>query len=122
MSVDINVIGRFRGGRRRAPSINWANTNARAVFELVGIPVVDNYLVGDLSNKAIPDILRNVIGALNSKVRRQSLDRAEASGTGLRGARYIETSNTDEQTVRRLQELQDLLVYAQKHNLGIGWN
>ncbi len=120
------VGGRSRQ-RRNAPTINWSNTNARAIFTLVGIPPDD--LFGELHPSVIPDLLRSVIGALNSRVRRVPLDRvqvdvpASVSNTAeAKGARFIASGNTDEQTVRRLQAFQDLLVYAQKHNLPIGWS
>ncbi len=127
MSVDIYVLG-SRELRRRAPPVNWATTNARAVFALVGIPTPD-YLVGELPQSMVADILRNVIGARNSRARRQPLDRVQVnvpssfkSVAQASGARVIESGNTDEQTLRRLDQLQDLLVYAQKHQLPIGWS
>ena len=116
------------------PVVNFSNTNARGVLEILGL---GSELYGCVNVENIPDVLQRLVVVLNCRVERQHLIRSASDRwaydphvvtnceTGLptisRGIRVIECSNTDAHNVRRLTAIQDLLVKAHEEGFKVCW-
>lgn len=117
-----------------APELNLSNDSALGILGLLGLPRQDG---GTVEAQEVPDVLRKVIRALNVEADRQGLvregydERAHEARierdaeTGLptisTGCRVVSFGTTDEQTVRQLTVLRELLVYAADRGLPVGW-
>lgn len=117
-----------------APELNLSNVSAYSILRLLGLPPEDG---GTIQAHEVPDVLRRVIRALNVDADRAGLvregfdERAHApriehdKTTGLptisTGCRSVSFGTTDEQTVRWLTVLQEILTYAADRELPVGW-
>lgn len=109
------------------PEVNWSSANARGVMDLLGLDPES----GDLSPEEIPAVLRAIMGAKNRDAARAGLvvpasdERAPARVVGgdriEPGCRIIGFGNTDEDTLRRLDAFQGLLIQALEGNYSVSW-
>jgi len=114
-----------------APVANFGNSNARSVLSLLGFDADD--LCGSCDAATMR---QRILRARNSDRTSALVDAYELepghAGTAVvhenglarierRGPRVIGCGNTDEQTLRRLGNLDDLAVWAQEHGFGISW-
>jgi len=119
-----------------APEANFANANARGVLALMGQD--SNDLWGSLAPEEIPAVLQRLLVAMNRDDAREGLvvERSDRHAfaqarmitdpdTGLstisRGCRVLDGGNTDEQTLRRLGAVRELLSYAHEHGFSVNW-
>jgi len=119
-----------------APEANFANASARGVLALMGQDASD--LWGGLEPAGIPAVMQRLMVAVNRDNARSHLVREGSDGrafdkarmvtdpdTGLstisRGCRVIDGGNTDEQTLRRLGAVRELLSYAHEHGFSVCW-
>lgn len=119
-----------------APEANFANASARGVLTLMGQD--SNDLWGGLEPEEIPAVLQRLMVAMNRDNARSHLVREGSDGrafdqprmvtdpdTGLstisRGCRVIDGGNTDEQTLRRLGAIRELLSHAHEHGFTVAW-
>lgn len=119
-----------------APEANFANASARGVLALMGQDASD--LWGLLEPAEIPAVMQRLMVALNRDDAREGLVSEGSDGrafdkarmvtdpdTGLstisRGCRVLDGGNTDEQTLRRLGAVRDLLSYAHEHGHTVSW-
>lgn len=118
------------------PEVNFANANASRIVALLqmGDPREE---YGDLKCADIPHILRRIMVVLAKDSERNHLIRDGYDGraheprvetdpeTGLPciscGCRVIEGGNTDEQTVRRVTNIRNLLTWAQERGYDVSW-
>jgi hypothetical protein len=98
---------------------NFSNHNARNILALLGLDAHD--LCGGLSPEEIPAILQRLLTLTNTKNQRDhlvspaSVEKQEGKCTVVWGG------NTDDQTLRRLQDVQHLLVESIQGGFGISW-
>ena len=117
-----------------APEINYSNLNARGVLGLLGQDVTS--LEGSFDLAEIPAVMQRILFVVNRADVRAHLvydayEEADAPHIVLSvgsqaprvagGCRVIECGNTDAQTVRRLEQVRDLLSYACQHGLAVSW-
>ena len=119
-----------------APEVNFANANARAVLALLNLNPAD--LCGSLQTDEISPVLQRLLVVMNRGQARAHLVREGSDrrafeaprmmvdpDTGMdtisRGCRVIDGGNTDEQTMRRLGTVRDLLSHAQEHGFSVSW-
>lgn len=114
------------------PEANFANENALNILSLLGL---DRDFYGEISVEAIPYVLRRCMVALardDSRAHlieepRESWGRVEVIEMGntlariSTGPRVIRMGNTDEQTIRRVTAVRDLLVWAHEHGHKVCW-
>ena len=114
-----------------SPDPNFANTNARAILQLLGMDA--EYLCGSCDaatmrqrlfvarnsdrSSALRDGYELSPGHLGTVVvERDGIPTIERRGCGI-----IEGGNTDAQTLRRLDALDELATYAQENGFEISW-
>jgi len=116
-----------------SPIINMSGDNAWDLMPLMGLTPAE---YGSVEAAEVPNLLRRIIGLLNRESARQPLLREAGEEQGVRVtvndetglstiepmARLISLGNTDVQTVRRLENMRDLCVYAVDHGLPIAWS
>jgi hypothetical protein len=119
-----------------APEANFANASARGVLALMGQDTSDIW--GGLAPDEIPAVMQRLMVAMNKDEAREGLVREGSDGrafdkarmvtdpdTGLstisRGCRAIDGGNTDEQTLRRLGAIRELLSHAHEHGFAVSW-
>lgn len=109
-------------GAPEAPEFNLANVNACNLLRLVGIDPDPDYY-GEIKIDKLSTIQQCITLALNSERRRSRLIESPNTfgGAGSGHCRVIYYGNTDDQTLRRLQQLRGLVSYAQKHRHQITW-
>lgn len=100
-----------------APSVNFANVNARAVLEVMG--VFDPYLCGSLAPHEIPAVIRRVIRALNVTRARVGMLREAVGGLG---DRFVDFGSDDEDARRRLAGTLEVLRFASANGWAISWD
>lgn len=117
-----------------APEVNLSNHNAGNILHLLGLFDPEGPW-GSLSVEEIPAVLQRCMVVLARETRRAHLveDTFEEGGQrrlvvneeGLpeiqTGCRVIHCGNTDEDTVRRIEALRDLLAWAHEHGLRVCW-
>jgi len=105
--------------KHEGPHINWSNHNTTVLLRLL----YEEPRRGEWKAEEIPMVLRKVIGAKNSRKRREAADRPfeESGGPGTGQCGYVDIGNTDEQTMRRLEQLEELLVFAATNNYKVVW-
>lgn len=116
-----------------APAANFANANARNILALLGqIEPDDEDLCGSWSLDYMPIIRRAIMraraGSRIHLVRDASESRTAKVVNGddgvttiQRGCTVIDCGNTDEQTMRRLDDIEAVVVYAQQHGWEVHW-
>jgi hypothetical protein len=104
---------------------------------MLGLDALDLY--GELSADDVPRVMQRLMVAMNKKQDRKHLVRDGADhyafgkavvvtdpNTGLatitRGCRVIDGGNTDEQTMRRLGAIRELLTFASDAGLSVRWS
>mgnify|MGYP007046938857 FL=1 len=121
-----------------APEPNFANVNARNLIRLLKLPS-DGLGGGDMMGGSCdaPTMLRAIMRVSNTdrtSALREPVEMAGGhAGTAVvtddsgvsrierMGAHCIDAGNTDEQTLRRLDDLTKLAQYASEHGLEISW-
>ena len=123
------------------PEVNFANVNARGVLDLLGIH--DEYPCGQVEHDDLAVLRRRIVTVLNLPAARRHLVEEPyelepghagvvvVSGVGApdggvprierRGCRAVYFGNTDQQTVRRLRALDEVVRWAQEHGVGVSW-
>lgn len=101
-----------------APSCNFANGNAAAILKLVGLKV-DSW--GDIDVSVVPMVRTTILGLLNSERSRRHLVREPQTSQAPGHAKLIDFGNGDDQTMRRLMDLDALLAYAEEHGYTVSW-
>lgn len=110
-----------KGVGTQGPEVNFANRNARAVLGMLGLG--DEDLCGSVEGDELAALRRKLVEVLNVQERRKGAVR-EASVTGGAGTGQclvVDAGNADSDTVRRLEGVQRVVVWAQDRGLGIGW-
>jgi len=102
------------------PTVNFANANAMVIMSLLGI---EQDYAGEVPADQLPEIQRKVIAARNSRKRRvpYDADPYDVGGPGTGQCRTIYCGNTDEQTLRRLDQFQELLDFCKEKSCGFYW-
>ena len=102
------------------PSCNFSNMNALMVLELMGI---EPDYCGGLDLDALHAVQQKLLVTMNKQSARSwtVMRPTDEGGEGTGTARMIYQGNTDEQTVRRLVAVQNVITWAQKNGLGISW-
>lgn len=100
-----------------APLANWAEGNAGSLVRLLGD---DGYLCGDLPPEEVSSTLCKVRKALRSDAEgllmRSPMLRQEHETT-----RVLIAESSDESAIRRLRELETVLVWALENDRGVCW-
>lgn len=94
------------------PSANFANTNAREVLAMLGLPSDDLY--GEVANKDLGNVRQRILLVSNSE-RRQITRPAEQDG------RCFVNGSTTEDVKRRLANLDAVLAWAQQNGTNVSW-
>ncbi|MFA5186572.1 MAG: hypothetical protein WC551_08870 [Patescibacteria group bacterium] len=103
-----------------APECNFANVNARAVLEALGISSPELY--GEIKHEDLPSFIRKIIRVMNTQaVHGMTRETRESGGTGTGHCRVIECGTSVERCTERLDQLLTLAKWAQENNLGISW-
>lgn len=102
------------------PTVNFANANAMALLGLLGLP---QEYGGRVEAEELPAVQRKVVAARNSRKRRVPYDAAayDVGGPGTGQCRTIYMGNTDEQTMRRLDQFQEFLDFCKEKSCGFYW-
>jgi hypothetical protein len=111
-------IYRIRVGE--APEVNFANANARAILDLLGLPTDD---CGTVEADVVPMVRATILGVMNVRRLRAPLD-VEAShsgGPGTGTCHVINCGNTDDHTMRRLADLDAVFGWAEEHKAAVNW-
>lgn len=101
------------------PEVNFANGNARGVLAIMGCDSEDLY--GTLSVEEIPVVLQRLLKVINVEPQREHLISQPSVEKGAKGCTVIWGGNTDDSTIRRLSDIQNLLSQAAKEGFGISW-
>jgi len=109
-------------GEEDAPDINFSNTNARDILTLIGEDVANGDIWGSWTPDRMPRVRRAIIRARAVESARSHLTvEPRESHVGSGGCRVIDCGNTDDQTLRRLNALEKVIIYAQRHGLDVHW-
>lgn len=112
-----------------APEFNFATANAKSVLSLLGEPAEE---YGSWTLDRMPMIRRAIMRAkagsrvhLVREVSESQVIKVVNGPDGVtnieRGCTVIDCGNTDEQTMRRLGDLETVVVYAQQHGWEVHW-
>jgi hypothetical protein len=101
------------------PEVSFANGNARGVLALMGCDADD--LCGTLSVEEIPVVLQRLLKVINMESQRQHLVALPSVEKGAKGCTVFRSGNTDEGTLRRLSDIQNLLSQSAKGGFGVSW-
>lgn len=124
---------------REAPEVNIGHGAIGGLVRLLGLPGGDTGdIYGSMDATEVADFRRAIFKALNKDRSSLVVEPYELkgghAGTAIvkdedgtpriqrMGAGYISFGNTDEQTVRRLTDLDKLAQYAQEKGYGISWS
>lgn len=115
-----------------SPDPNFSNVNARGVLQLLGLDA--EYLCGSCDGATLRQKILKARNSDRSDLVRDSFEvQGGHAGTSVikdrdgvpriqrMGAHAIFGGNTDEQTLRRLSNLEELAVYAQDHDYKVTW-
>ena len=105
-----------------APEANFANVNARALLVMLALPT-DDYLCGAVEASVVPMVRATIFTTLNLRRLRAPADRETKTTRGSRGlgCTIIEAGNTDEDTMRRLMDLDAVFAWAEEHSTTVSW-
>jgi len=118
--VSVTFFMRVDDDNDDAPEANFSNTNARGLLGLLGIdPENDNGLCGEIPHDQIANVRREITRARNSN-RSQAVMPATVSREA-NGPLLIECGSTDEQVLRRLEQLDMVLEHAQRNGNAVHW-
>jgi len=101
------------------PEVNFSNHNARGILHLLGLDASD--LWGELTCDEIPTVLQRMLPLINVKAQREHLNAPTVVDTEVGRCTIVWGGNTDEQTLRRLLSIQELLAEAHKGGFGVSW-
>jgi hypothetical protein len=103
-----------------SPEFNLANGNAAGMMSLLGY---DAYEQWEIKVEELADVQQRLTRAMNSNACREILIRPASSGggPGTGQCHWVDCGNTDEQTLRRLNQMRRLVTYAQEKKLRITW-
>ena len=106
-----------------APESYLTNENAADMLALLGIPQEPGDLYGRLVPEELPGHLQKIMVALNrGEGTRSHLVSEASSEVGPHGCTVHNMGNTDEQTIRRLTDLQTLFMYAAQNGYEVSWS
>lgn len=116
-----------------APEVNLSNMNARGILSLLGWDVQGDIWGGSCSGA---EMRQRILKARNMDRSHLVEEPYEIPGgnVGVKvehdgnvahvqhmGAQVVSGGNTDEQTLRRLDSLETLAIYAQEHGFKVSW-
>jgi hypothetical protein len=117
-----------------SPTLNASNANAQAIItDLLGMSFDHDGLI---TQDQLPEVRRRLIKALNSekdrsRLHKDDVDHEQSFGVqgregnvvriGRQGPKVYEFGRTDEQVLRYARKMLDIVEYAMKHNLVVGW-
>jgi len=120
-----------------APEVNLSNINAAGMLRLLHLPTDNGIMWGSLDCAHLPALRASIMRALN-RDRSHLVVNASSTPAGSAGVRtevegnvvrlvrlgpaVHNCGNTDEQTVRRLRDLDALATWAQVRGLGLSWD
>lgn len=97
------------------PSANFANVNARNLLSILGLED-DGYLYGSLEPSEAPAVFQRALKARNmEQLREPARIAAETHG------QVMECGSSDEQVIRRLDTMLEILKFAIKHQEVLSW-
>jgi len=116
-----------------APECNFANSNARDILRILCEDTND--MCGSWDVEHLPTIKHLLMQTKNRESTRQHLVREPSMSQAVRaiagekgdvgkiemGCKVIDCGNTDEQTIRRLEDLEELVTYAHYHKWEVTW-
>ena len=112
----------FRTQAETQIQVYAVNMSNRSAMDLFGVLGLEFDWCGEWTLTELPEIRREIIRCLNLSARRDSALRTEVTTVGEKGCKSTEFANCDEQTVRRLGGLLDVVVMAQVANCGVFWS
>lgn len=101
------------------PQVNLSGYNTSSILRMLDLPDEE---YGSIPATEVPEVLRRVIRALNVTSKRAHTVEEAFEERGALGARMVSFGNTDEDTVRRLTSMQNLLVYAADNGFEVVWS
>lgn len=105
--------------RNAWPEVNFSNTNARAVLVLLGLPDED---FGCIEAATISAVRQRLLIALNVDSVTVAVERKPGESRGARGARFIEGEAYAESFKRRLDQISEVLAFAQREGVSVIWS
>lgn len=110
------------------PELNMANDRAKTIIDLLGLDYDPSEgLVGDIKLEDIPTVIRSAVMVLNSRSRVESGTRTQSvtmrvdKENAILTPRFIECAITDEYIIERINELVDILKFAQSKKKSVYW-
>ena len=123
--VEGNRCGYCQDGVERqrvsdAPELNLGNGNAVALLGMLALPTTE---WGDVEASVVPMVRKTLADALNLRRVRAPLDSeaTDVGGPGTGQCRVVSFGNTDDQTMRRLMDLDGVLAWAEENQSGVSW-
>ena len=104
--------------RSAVPSANFANTNARAVLRVLRLPGDES---GALQHQELPAVQRRLIALLNMGQLREEMYRDPVADAAGAGPRFYDGGTDDDQALRRLRAVQEVITYARRNGYGVYW-
>lgn len=99
--------------------LNLANSNATAIFRLLGIQNPNCY--GEWKNEEIGGLRQKILYAINSKNHRSAETLPAVDTAGQPGVRMISPGRDDDYLVRKLRMLDQVLKQAQENGWSVVW-
>ncbi len=111
--------GIMRERRSDAPDLNYSSHSAPRLLVLLGLP---NTPYGEVNRSVIPLVRLTILGLLNSARARQHLVEEPSRRQEPGHCAVLFGGNDDEDTVRRLIEMDGLFAYAEEHDDVVVWS
>ena len=108
-----------------SPAANFANMNARAVLSLLDEDFDDLY--GNWDVATLASVRQRLLVLINSIGKYGAMaiaifDRRETITGGNGTATMITCGNTSDDTLRRLQYIEEVVIYAQENSYSVSWS